>query len=233
MRDAIPYIRELIFRREERADEADDFDVRFNVNTAGIVWPWSIDAGCALPRASSAYQTLPTAAIRRILNQIPALDSTYTFVDLGSGKGRVALFASEFEFEKVVGVEIFAQLHEVARENLDQARSLQGRSKIELICMEAEDYKFPANPLVIYLFDPFGERTMRIVLQNLRSSLMELERSVYIVYANPTLAKMFASTPWLSVTIRERRHIIYKVKRDYINDVRVRRRRQTSAGVFD
>src|SRR5919109_3431347 len=37
---------------------------------------------------------------------------SYTFVDFGSGKGRVLLVASEFPFSEILGVEFAAELHQ-------------------------------------------------------------------------------------------------------------------------
>ena len=46
----------------------------------------------------------------------------YTFVDLGSGKGRALLVASEFPFREVVGVEFARELHEIACKNVRSYR---------------------------------------------------------------------------------------------------------------
>jgi SAM-dependent methyltransferase len=42
----------------------------------------------------------------------------YTFIDLGCGKGRVLLMASDYSFHAIVGVELNAKLAAVANKNL-------------------------------------------------------------------------------------------------------------------
>ncbi len=42
----------------------------------------------------------------------------FTFIDLGSGKGRVLLMASEYPFQKIIGVEFMPELHRAAQKNI-------------------------------------------------------------------------------------------------------------------
>jgi hypothetical protein len=42
----------------------------------------------------------------------------FTFIDLGSGKGRALLLASEFPFQEIIGVELGPELHEIAKKNI-------------------------------------------------------------------------------------------------------------------
>ena len=48
---------------------------------------------------------------------------TFTFVDLGSGKGRTLLMASDYPFRRIIGVELLPSLHQIAQENLRQYKS--------------------------------------------------------------------------------------------------------------
>ncbi len=38
-----------------------------------------------------------------------------------------------------------------------------------MVCLDACDFQFPADPLVVYLFNPFSEPVFVKVLENLRS----------------------------------------------------------------
>jgi len=44
----------------------------------------------------------------------------FIFIDLGSGKGRTLLMASDYPFRRIVGVELLLALHQIAQENLEQ-----------------------------------------------------------------------------------------------------------------
>jgi len=49
--------------------------------------------------------------------------SSHSFVDYGSGKGRVLLVASDYAFKKIVGVEFSKVLNDVAVANIATYRS--------------------------------------------------------------------------------------------------------------
>lgn len=112
----------------------------------------------------------------------------FVFVDFGSGKGRTLLMASDYPFLRIVGVEILPALHQAAQENLSKYRSeSQKCSALESICADATEFPFPAEPMVLYLFNPFPESGLRRMMANLEQSLRAHPRGVYVLYHNPLL----------------------------------------------
>jgi SAM-dependent methyltransferase len=105
----------------------------------------------------------------------------FVFVDLGSGKGRALLLALQYPFRERIGVEFAKELHEVAEANL------RGKA-VKLICADATEYDYPEEPLVVFLYNPFGPEIMAKVAQRLRSH----PSTLYIVYVNP-----FHLDPWI------------------------------------
>jgi SAM-dependent methyltransferase len=104
----------------------------------------------------------------QIMQSIPADFSRFTFIDLGAGKGRALLMASDYPFQRIVGVEFMPDLYRAAQENIARYSSdRQQCRRIEAICMDARDFQFPLEPLVVYLFNPFSEPTFARVLENL------------------------------------------------------------------
>ena len=119
----------------------------------------------------------------------------FTFIDLGSGKGRTLLMASDYPFGRIVGVELLPALNYIARENLAQYKSdSQKCFTLESICADAGQFSFSAGPLLIYLFNPFPEPVLRRVLANLRRALDESPRMAYMIYYNPQHADVLAET---------------------------------------
>src|SRR5258705_1489097 len=94
----------------------------------------------------------------------------YSFIDLGSGKGRVLLLAASFPFHRIIGVEFAAELHNAAQENLVAfAKRGSDTSRISLFHADAASYSFPVEPLIIYLFNPFGSQIRRLAENALSS----------------------------------------------------------------
>ena len=110
----------------------------------------------------------------------------YTFVDLGSGKGRALLVASEFSFSEILGVEFAAELHEIACENIRSYRSKTQKCKnVQSLNRDAAEFELPLTPLVLYLFNPFRPSVLIPVLQRLQRSLISHPRDVTLIYAAP------------------------------------------------
>jgi predicted RNA methylase len=174
--------------RIKRSERIEKFDARFATDTATAVYPWTLPslAGHQGSAAIHPYQATPVWLIREILESIPLHPNAFTFIDMGSGKGRTLLVASEFPFAKIIGVELSSELHQIAKKNIERYRPASQLCKnLHPHCMDAIDYIFGPEPLVLFLFNPFGIETVRKVFANLNASLVEAPRGAFVVYVNP------------------------------------------------
>jgi len=121
-----------------------------------------------------------------LFNSLKIDFTAYTFVDLGSGKGRPLLVASEFPFSEVIGVEFAAELHEIASQNIQRYKSKTQRCKnVRSVNLDAAEFEMPLTPLVLYLFNPFRPAVLIPVLQRLQRSLESHPRDVTFFYLAP------------------------------------------------
>ena len=132
------------------------------------------------------YQASNSEEVRRSLRALPIAYEDFTFVDVGSGKGRVLLLAAEFNFSRIVGIEFASALHEIAQRNI-ALTGLDGR--VEAVCADAAEYEWPEAPLVLYFYNPFLLPVMRKTLGGIVASLNRSPRPLYIIlmYVNPSL----------------------------------------------
>jgi len=138
--------------------------------------------------------------------------SRYTFVDLGSGKGRVLLVASEFPFLEVQGVEFARELHEVAVENIKGYRSSSQKcKKVHSRHGDATEFQFPPEPLVLFLANPFGPGVLVPVLHNLQKSLESNPRDVILIYTAAFHGKLVESETSLKCVAHATYHNTYRV----------------------
>lgn len=180
------------------------FDRRFGTDTAGSV-P-ATDLGIEDPRTREQailYLPSPADVTRWMLRTVNVEPSRCTFVDLGCGKGRVLLVASERPFERIVGVEISPALVAVARANAGKVREAEpGRTPIEVECVDAATFAFPEVDLLVHLYHPFEADLLARVLAQLGSSWRARPRRVVVAYllyaaAVDTVQAVFAHQPWL------------------------------------
>jgi len=180
-------------RLRQRFGDADyDWDYRVNTTSGAVGWRDRL-----LGMFHSAYQPTEPAAFHEMLDalqQTPTPDHAtvnfrdFTFIDLGSGKGRTLLMASDYPFRRIIGVELLPSLHEIAQANFRHYKSESQKCfALESICADATEFPLPEDPLVIFLFNPFPESGMRKVFANLEQSLRAHPRPVYVLYHNPLL----------------------------------------------
>lgn len=167
--------------------EARWFDWRHNVETRADRSEDQRDWNYAFP-----YLPIRPSMARRVVQALPiASPSDYTFVDIGSGKGRMLLLASEFPFRRIVGVEMRQDLHDRARENVRRFRQPKAQcARIECELADATLYDFPTEQLVVYLFNPFSPAVMTKVLGRLDDSFQTHPRDIVLVYVYPEFGSL-------------------------------------------
>jgi SAM-dependent methyltransferase len=183
-------------RRQRYGDMEYDWEHRVNTTSGTVRWRERL-LGVFL----SAYQPTEPALFQEMMANLPIDFRGFTFVDLGSGKGRTLLMASEYPFRRIIGVEILPELHRVAGENIRAYRSPTQRcTEIESICADASAFDPPTGPLLLYLFNPLPEIGLRQMFANLERSLRQHPRTVYVLYCNPLLEGTLAeSSRWAKI----------------------------------
>jgi len=188
------------------------FDRTRHVSTCGAV---QLEGLTLAGDGKRGFMYLParSAAVRRVLRNLPITEyQNYTFVDLGSGKGRMLFLAAEYPFRKVEGVEFAMELHSEAQQNISRYRNRKKRClKIESINLDATDYEFPEDNLVIALFNPFGPDVMRRVLHHIRESVERSARDVVMMILYPELAAVVDPGHWKTLK-STRRYCIYRFR---------------------
>jgi hypothetical protein len=171
-------------QRQRYGDVEFDWDRRVNTTSAAVGWRDRL-----LGVFHSAYQPTEPTAFREMLEGLQIDFHDYTFIDLGSGKGRTLLMASDHPFRRIIGVELLPELNRIAQENI---RVYQGDAQrcfaVEAQCADARDFVFPPEPTVVYLFNPLFESALEEVMSNLVRSLREAPREAFVLYHNPLLA---------------------------------------------
>jgi hypothetical protein len=147
----------------------------------------------------------------QIVRAIPVDFAGFTFIDLGAGKGRALLMASDYPFQRIVGVEFMPDLYRAAQENIARYSSdRQQCRRVEAFCMDARDFQFPLEPLVVYLFNPFSEPTFARVLDNLRRSVELVPRPVYVAYRFTEFENLLAQSTWLEKVAGTEQWAVYR-----------------------
>jgi predicted RNA methylase len=124
----------------------------------------------------------------------------FTFIDLGSGKGRALVLALSYPFRRILGVEFALELYRAAEANLRRlAAAGTDVRRIELFHADVTTFDFPDEPTVIYLYNPFEGDVMRKVIQRVLRAHAENRRQIFILYATPLLESYWMEAGFVAI----------------------------------
>lgn len=163
------------------------FDAEHGVVTEALLFLGELDPeaiGDAMEDATH-YEPTPVAEVNALVDALPVAPHGYAFVDIGAGMGRVVMLASTRPFRQVIGVEVSAALCETARDNVVHWRGAREdlRCKdVRIVRADAAAFRFPPGDLIVYLYNPFGERTLMRIAQTLAA---HRSGPCYLIYHTP------------------------------------------------
>jgi predicted RNA methylase len=175
-----------------------EFDRKYGVETCGIVHPSeSVVAGSNWIHGIR-YEPVDQVLFAHIIKELSIPYEEFIFVDFGSGKGRALLLAAGFPFKRIVGVEYCDDLNRIARQNLQHYPDASRLCKdIELVCMDAAEYRLPDEPLVLFFYNPFGRLVMEKMVKKVADSFQSNCRRIIIVYLTPEHADLWDDVGFL------------------------------------
>ena len=144
-------------------------------------------------------------------NRFPSHRDGFTFIDLGSGKGRTLLMASSFPFRRIIGMELLEELNAIASQNIARYHSDEQRCfAIESHAGDARYFEFPAEPpcctCSILFRDTSGARCWRTCTVPCKPRRVPS----YVIYHNPVHEDIPNSQPWLHEVKRTHQFVIYQ-----------------------
>jgi hypothetical protein len=159
-----------------------------------------------------AYSPAPIDLVNQALERIPTEFRNATFVDIGSGKGRIVLLASLLPFNRVVGVEYDRVLHDVAVRNVASFSST-GKEKIELCCTDAAEFELPPGPLVVFFHHPFDRPLFEVICRRLKAAFQDNRPPICAVYIDPKCREVFEATDVFQIHHEQPGEVPYVVYR--------------------
>jgi SAM-dependent methyltransferase len=170
-----------------KAQVDQQFDTRLKTDTGGVQNLFNLTITGANALHGGNHVAVDPAEFAQGINALALDPATFTFVDLGSGKGRALLLAAECGFSRVIGVEFALELHEVATANVAAFESANPHlaNRIQLFHADATTFEMPPAPLVIFMFNPFDAVISRAVAKKVMASWTASPRPIRIFYMNP------------------------------------------------
>ena len=170
------------------------FDQRHGTDTSGLLEGPVIQQGTEAKLADlTAYYGIAPSILTGLLDiwlnrahpQAP-IERT-VFLDVGAGKGRAMLLASQFPFLRVEGIELNPTLVTTAQANIDHwhADTLSSQlAPLHLTHGDATHHPLPSAPTLAFLFHPFEATILRKFLRHVDRSVTKHKHPFDLIYAN-------------------------------------------------
>lgn len=186
----------LGYHYRQHREEA--LDRRYGTDTGGTIALAELSIDSPHVAFGVQYEPITRSFFRRMLAAVPITPSRYVFLDLGCGKGRALLLAADYPFKRIVGVDFAPELCGIARDNVERFLAHTGRPDLfEVRCQDAAFFRFSAEPLALFLYNPFAEPVLAQVLANLQASLALHPRPLLVFYRNPLCSSLLDQLPFL------------------------------------
>lgn len=159
------------------------FDIKNSTNTSHYISIKDLDIKDYYTKESCNYHPTNPYLLDKTFNY---LVKNYNlnelgFIDMGSGEGRVLIYASDYQFKKIVGVEFSKQLYEASINNLAKLNN----TNISVFYDDATLFKINDKLNIFFFFSPFYGSVMKKVLKNIEQSYLNNQREIIIIYVNP------------------------------------------------
>jgi hypothetical protein len=174
------------------------FDLWHGVDTSGLIGGRHLSSGNTRDRHITAYLgTAPSAFLdvlarwNESLSDGPYSSRDYVFIDVGCGKGRTVMLASDLPFRRVVGVELHPALVSIARKNLIKWKaSSHACDDIAVLHADALEFAFPESPTLLYAFNPFDLHATQLLLDRIQAVSLTRSAPIDFIYMNPEHAHL-------------------------------------------
>lgn len=179
-------------------DSRHPIDLQYDIDTSGIIKPGALRAGSKSDIFSVGYGGSQPSLIRHAIAMLADIDRA-TFIDFGCGKGRPLIVASEYPFERIIGVELAASLCATATKNATHiAKLYPARTAIEIVEADALKFTLPAGYVVVFIFHPFFDALFKPLAQKFAEHGARPGNKTIIIYINPACASAFDALPGFS-----------------------------------
>jgi SAM-dependent methyltransferase len=183
------------------------FDLEHGVDTSGLLFAEHLASGHAHDDHINAYWGSAPSGFRGILERWQqALTGTphgiedYTFLDIGCGKGRVLMLASDAPFQRILGVELSPALTAIAESNIAKwGTAPHPCSDIHVMNVDALAAPIPDSPVVLYIYNSFNLYVMLPLLERLQTLALARSTPIDLIYAKPQQAPLVDAVPGIAL----------------------------------
>ena len=195
-RDGVALSARYLIRRLKQIGHHAFYDSRFDrqeLHASGIQrWVKSDEIVGDVVSSRVNYDAYPRLPLLWSIAALKIDSANFSFVDFGSGRGRLILAAASLPFKQCIGIEFSRTLHAEACDNITNypRRALACLDNVSLN-LDARNFVLPDGNIVAFFFNPFLGSVLDQVAMNIEKAAQKSGREIYVIFANTTGAALF------------------------------------------
>ncbi len=140
---------------------------------------------------ATEYMPVNYRLLETLLQQMPPEAKKGSFTDVGCGKGRALCVAAHYGFKKLEGIDFAKELAGAAEANLAATKILYPELKYNVRWEDLDDFSVKDDTTCIFIFNPFGEKLIRKLMQKIQLSKAGTRQPLYVIYVSPLFKDLF------------------------------------------
>lgn len=177
---------------------------KYNLRTTGVKEVYKLKIKDVDTSNAAEYMPANYVLLEKVFTQINKHPHNHTFLDMGCGKGRALFVAAHFGFTTITGVEFVPEYCQQLQQQIAGKALLFPNTSFTVHCMDAAQYTIPDNVQVLFFYNPFNEKVMRPVVQQITKSLQRAQRPLYVIYLNPLFKHLFLAAGFTEIYYTKR-----------------------------
>lgn len=138
-------------------------------------------------------------AINKAFSKIPLKPGAIKFLDIGCGSGKSMVMGMVSGFDEVNGIDLDQPSLEHGKKNCHQMQLNGSNTRFSFTQQDATLYTIPPGTNVVYMFNPFGIKTLNHVVRNIQTYIEAQTFDVYIIYMNPKYIEAFTQKKYFDI----------------------------------
>ena len=136
-------------------------------------------------RGNSVYRPFWKTEFIKCIRSLGEDLAGYSFIDAGSGKGKILLLASRFPFSEIIGIEYAKGLHKIALDNIKKFKTRAGpRLNITSVNADATEWDMPDKPAIYFVYNSFDPDTTKKFFTRLDNHVALTNTPTFLIYGN-------------------------------------------------
>lgn len=188
------------------------FDLKYGIETRHHILPKNLKVESKNKQDACSYAPIHINNFYASMKDLNIRYEDYIFIDVGAGKGRALLLAFDFPYKELIGIEFSKEIYDIATDNINKFKSIHNRShNFKLLYMDATQYSFPEENIVLFLYNPFHGQVLKNFIENLRKHAEMTEKDFIIIYHYPMFSDLYDEQNFLELKISTNEYNIYEL----------------------